>query len=67
MDGVAAARIGHCLRTGGGLAYEGVRKWVGPAVDQVCADHEVVDYVQDVRMVSVPWNWEENARSEAAE
>ena len=47
LDGVAAARIGHCLRTGDGLAYEGVRKWADPAFDQVCADHEVVDYVQD--------------------
>jgi hypothetical protein len=48
LDGVAAARIEHCLRTRGGLAYEDVRKWVDPTVGQARTDHEVVDYyVQD--------------------
>ena len=47
LDGVAAVRVGHRLRAGGGLAYEGVREWVDLTVGQVCANHEAVDHVQD--------------------
>jgi hypothetical protein len=67
LDRVAAARIGHCLRTGDGLAYGGVREWTDPAFGQVCADHEVVDYVQDGSNGVCALELEENARSEVAE
>ena len=68
LGGITAARVGQCLRTRGSLAYEGVRKWVDPAVGQVCADHEVVDYVQDGSNGVCPLELgEKKARSEVAE